>query len=94
LTALTTGHGFPGKCSGQYLCDPGGWLGRLGHGAGQHLAWLAHLAWPAAPLAAAAVAAAASGLRLLAGRRREKQAASAWRVEISCPPDSDRQPAR
>jgi hypothetical protein len=88
LTATVTGHGFPAKCAAQYLCDPGGWMGRASHGAGQHLAWLAHLAWPAAPVAAAAVAAAATGMRLLAGTRREQQAETARWVEISCPPDA------
>jgi hypothetical protein len=88
LTATVAGHGFPGKCAAQYLCYPGGWMGRAGHATGQHLAWLAHLAWPAAPLAAAAVGAAAAGVRLLAGTRREQQAETAQWVEISCPPDA------
>lgn len=88
MTATVTGRGFPGKCAGQYLCDPGGWLDRLGREAGQHLAWLAHLAWSAAPLAVAGAAAGTAGVRLLAEVSREQRAESARWVEISCPPDA------
>ncbi len=88
MTAAHIGHRFPGGCAAHLLCDPGGWAGRLGHAAGGDAAWLAHLAWPAGPLAAAGVAAVTAAGRLVLAARRDRLAGAAQWVEIACPPQA------